>query len=147
MDFGNDFYTNVCLIVFTFLFVLVFSYLVWMRERKSIWITDYEKIVKKHNAALTSAAWRVIIYLASCPLLIMLYIGAITLVSVKHTWNFSLSLTLVVVNLSYLIWVVALPLWNLLSTTVRLGAAEINISVKDGYPLEYYESKPGHLKK
>jgi len=81
------------------------------------------------------------------PLLIMLYIGAVTLVLVKPTWNLSLSITIIIVNLLYMFLIVVLPLLNLLVTTVHLGAAEINVYIQNERPLEYYKSKQGFQKK
>jgi hypothetical protein len=123
------------------------TYIIWKKDRKSRYLTDYKTIVEEHDAAVRMAAWRLLIYLATLPVIVLLYIGAVSLVSVKPTWNFSLSLTIVAVNLIYMVWIVALPLWNLCVTTVHLWAAEINVYVRDTYPLEYYGPKPGNFKK
>jgi hypothetical protein len=72
-----------------------------------------------------------------------LYIGSVTLVSVKPSWNLSLSLTIIIFNVLYMLWIIVIPLWNFCVTSVYLLAAEINVYTQNKFPLEYYESKPG----
>lgn len=150
MAFGmgiDDYFWNIMFYLFTIIFLLVTSYILWIKERKSGELTDYKTIFAEHDDAVRTAAYRLLIYLASLPVIVLLYIGAAKLVAVKPTWNLSLSLTLIAINLIYTVWIVAIPLWNLCVTTAYLWAAEINVYMQKEYPLEYYKSKPGHLKK
>jgi hypothetical protein len=140
-------FSGLFLILGVLVMIFCVAYAVWKKDRKERYLTDYKTIVDNHDDAVKTAAWRLLVYLATLPLIILLYIGAVTMVSIKPTWNFSLTLALIVVNLIYMVWIVALPLWNLCVTTVYLWAAEINVYVKEEYPLEYYEPKPGHWKK
>ena len=131
------------IILFTYLTIGILSCVVWEKYRKTRRLTDYTTIMNNHDAAARTAMWGVIIYLASLPILVLLYIGAVNLVLVKPSWNLSLSLTIIIFNILYMLWIVVIPLWNLCGTTVYLLAAEINVYTQNKFPLEYYESKPG----
>jgi magnesium-transporting ATPase (P-type) len=130
-------------LVLAALFIL--AVFIWHYNRKNLW--HYQRYSDGHDTAIKNAAWGLLIYSASFPLMYLMFIGASMLVAIKPSWNLSLSLTLIAVNISFMFYVVLFPLARLCISTVFLWAAEINLYMQKEYPLEYYEPKVAFLKK
>ena len=117
------------------------SYFFWQSSRKSGYLNAVQDRVDEFETALSDAAWKVVLYLAMIPFMILVVIGGSTLVAINPMWGAPLIIMIISMSLLSLVYIVALPLFKLCWSVMVLGAIAINCYYRDNDPLWYYEPK------
>ena len=114
---------------------------IWNATRKTGELNDIERATDRFNSALKTAIYRSLLYLLAIIPLILMVIGASTLVEINSNWYPWLVILVLWISLATFVFGICIPLIYLIYSICVLGAIAIDQYVKNNYPLKHYEAK------